>query len=350
MRYLYTLILTVLVPVYSWAQSTVTGTVTDALDGSPLAFVNVAVKGTTAGAITDVDGKYSIKVTGDQADLIFSYIGYNTQTVAVNNRSVVNVSLTADATELESVVVTALGIKREERSLGYAVSEVKSDELENGSSTNIMGALNGKVAGMQVTSTGGGAGSSARVIIRGNAKLFGDNQPLYVVDGVPMSNSQFQNANGGDGGIDTGDGMSAINPDDVESMSVLKGASATALYGSRGINGVVLITTKGGKKTKGLGIDYNFSASFDRINITPDEQNVFAAGSDGSLPINQKGNATNAKENTSMWGPKYSSLNGTYDAFYHQLPMAVEFHDNYKNFFRTGKTFNNSVAISNGNE
>ncbi|BDD05454.1 SusC/RagA family TonB-linked outer membrane protein [Aureibacter tunicatorum] len=348
------LILAVLCPMVSWAQSRqISGQVTDANDGMPVPGVNVVIEGTTDGTVTDFDGNYTMDVPGADAVVSFSFIGYETKMVTVGNQSVINVKLGESVKQLQDVVVTALGIEREERSLGYAVSEVGGAELTQSANNNVMNSLNGKVAGVQVTPSSGGAGSSARVIIRGSAVLEGSNQPLYVVDGIPISNSQFQDSDSENGGTDSGDGMSSINPEDVESMSVLKGPAATALYGSRAINGVILITTKSGKGAQqGLGIDYNFTASFDVANITPQEQSTFAVGTQGQyLPINSSASdPSNARENTSMWGPQYKDVSGTHNAFYDGKSREVRYHDNYKNFFGVGQTFTNNIALTNNTD
>lgn len=325
-------------------ERTITGTVTDASDKSGLPGVNILIKGTSQGAVTDLDGNFAVQVEEGQNTLVFSFIGYQTTEFNIANSSNVKVALEPDAEELEEVVVTALGIKREERSLGYAVSEVKSDDLGENSSANLMNSLNGKVAGVQITPVSGPA-SSSNVTIRGNAVLSGSNQPLYVVDGVPMSNSNFDNASDHDnGGIDTGDGLSSINPDDIESMSVLKGPAATALYGTRAINGVILITTKSGEKRKGLGIDFSTGVNFDVVGITPTMQNQYAHGTQGAFPTDPK-----SSEGNRMWGPRLTP-GMTTDKYYDGVERTVQHYDIYDQFYKNGVTFNNSIALTGGNE
>ncbi|AZQ61739.1 SusC/RagA family TonB-linked outer membrane protein [Flammeovirga pectinis] len=325
-------------------ERTITGNIIDASDKSPLPGVNVVIKGTTTGAVTDFDGNFTILVTPGQDVLTFSFIGYKTTDMNIANSDNIKVKLETDAEELEEVVVTALGIKREERSLGYAVSEVKSEDLGENSSANLMNSLNGKVAGVQITPVSGPA-SSSNVVIRGNAVLAGSNQPLYVVDGVPMSNSNFDNASDADnGGIDTGDGLSSINPDDIEGMSVLKGPAATALYGTRAINGVILITTKSGADRKGLGIDFSTGVNFDVVGITPTMQNQYAHGTMGAFPTDPT-----STDGNRMWGPKITPGMRT-DAYYDGVERTVQHYDIYDQFYRNGVTFNNSVSLTGGNE
>ncbi|MBB3695987.1 SusC/RagA family TonB-linked outer membrane protein [Flammeovirga yaeyamensis] len=329
----------------SYAQErNIKGTVTDASDNAPLPGVNILIKGTTQGAVTDFDGNFEVQVEEGQDVLVFSFIGYETTEFNIANSSEVKISLAPDAEELDEVVVTALGIKRDERSLGYAVSEVKSDDLGENSSANLMNSLNGKVAGVQITPVSGPA-SSSNVTIRGNAVLSGSNQPLYVVDGVPMSNSNFENADDMDnGGIDTGDGLSSINPDDIESMSVLKGPAATALYGTRAINGVILITTKSGEKRKGLGIDFSTGVNFDVVGITPTMQNQYAHGTQGAFP-----NDMDASEATRMWGPKVTP-GMTTNTYFDGKERTVQHYNIYDELYKTGVTFNNSISLTGGNE
>ena len=231
------------------AQSkTVTGTVTDATDGSPLPGVNVLVQGTTTGSQTDFDGNYSIEASSGDV-LVFSFIGMKTRSVTVGASNTVNVSMEEDAEQLGEVVVTALGIKREEKTLAYAQQTVQSEELVKTRDPNFMNALAGKTAGVEIKKSSSGAGGSSRIQMRGSKSLEGDSSPLFVIDGIPMANNR-----GGQpgmwGGTDSGDGLSAINPDDIENISILRGANAALLYGSQGANGVVVITTKSGTTGK----------------------------------------------------------------------------------------------------
>src|SRR5690606_34953231 len=233
---------------------TVRGVVRDE-SGQPLTGVSVMVQGTTRGASTDEDGNFTITASPN-ATLVFSYIGYLTQEHPVNNQTAITVVLETDAQALGEVVVTALGITRERKSLSYSVSQVDGEDLSKAREINLGSALTGRVAGLNATSKATGTGGSTRIVIRGNGSLNGDNQPLIVVNGIPIDNSN-QGSAGTYGGTDRGDGLSSINPDDIESISVLKGGTAAALYGSRAANGVILITTKSGQAREGIGVEYN---------------------------------------------------------------------------------------------
>jgi TonB-linked SusC/RagA family outer membrane protein len=256
----------------------VTGKVTSSEDGSALPGVSVSLKGTSRGTTTGADGSYKISV-GDGAVLVYSFVGYKQQTISVASQSAINVVLASDASELNEVVVTALGLTRTKNSLPYAAQQVKGDELTRVRSGNAFQALSGKVAGLQITQ-GNAVGGSTNVVIRGNKSLTGNNQALFVVDGVPIDNSNKNSSNQvtGRGGYDYGNAASDINPDDIESMTVLKGAAATALYGSRASNGVIMIQTK--KAKKGLGLSINAGLTVGTIDKTtfPTYQNQYGAG------------------------------------------------------------------------
>ncbi|WP_209403133.1 SusC/RagA family TonB-linked outer membrane protein [Pseudozobellia sp. WGM2] len=296
-------------------NETVTGTVTDATDGFPLPGVNVLVQGTTNGTQTDFDGNYSIEAAEGDI-LVFSYLGTKSQSATVGSSKVINVAMEEDASQLDEVVVTALGIKREEKTLTYAQQTVKSDELTKTRDPNFMNALSGKTAGVEIKKSSSGAGGSTKVLLRGSKSLEGDSSPLFVIDGVPIANNRGSQP-GMWGGTDSGDGLSAINPDDIESISVLRGANAAVLYGSQGANGVVVITTKSGKSGK-TTVNFNSSYTFEHYLELPDLQ--FKYGSEGG-----------AKES-------WSTSAGNYDDSY------------VENFFQTGHNFNNSVSVSGGNE
>ena len=210
----------------------ITGSITSAVEGEgPIPGVTVQVKGTTIGASTDVNGSYSINVPANATTLVFSYIGMKSQEVAIQNRTVINAVLESDLVGLDEVVVTALGISREKKALGYAVQDVKGEELAKVRTQNIIGTLSGRVAGVQITTATGQMGGGAKINIRGNTSLTKNNQPLFVVDGIPIDNSDYSYGATGAGGYDLGNLAADINPDDIESISVLKGASASALYG-----------------------------------------------------------------------------------------------------------------------
>ncbi len=296
-------------------DKTISGTVTDTSDGSPLPGVNVLVQGTTTGSQTDFDGNYTIDASvGDV--LVFSFLGMKSQSVTVGSSDTINISMTEDASQLDEVVVTALGIKREEKTLTYAQQTVRSDELTKTRDPNFMNSISGKAAGVEIKKSSSGAGGSTRIVLRGNKSLSGDSSPLFVVDGVPMANNK-----GGQpgmwGGTDGGDGLSAINPDDIESISILRGANAAVLYGSQGANGVVVITTKSGVAGK-TTVSLNSGYTFEHYQDLPDLQ--FKYGAIGS-----------AKES-------WSTTPGDYASEY------------VENFFQTGHNFNNSVSISGGND
>ncbi|MBI9066844.1 MAG: SusC/RagA family TonB-linked outer membrane protein, partial [Salinivirgaceae bacterium] len=327
-----------------------TGKVRDKSDSQSLPGVNVMVKGTLIGTVTNFDGNFTLKLNEMPNQIEISFIGYQTQIVDVNNKMVFNIELELDAAELDEVVVTALGIKRDKKSLGYAVQEIKSDELNAAKDVNVINQLAGKVAGLRITSTTGGPGSSSRVVLRGNTSLDGDNQALIVVDGVAIDNST-SNSTGQWGGFDFGSGINDINSEDIESVSVLKGASAAALYGSRASNGVIIISTKKGSKSKGLGISFSTNTTFENAYILTDFQNEYGAGRNGKfegaweikdgIPVFN----TNSALSFGSWGPKMEGQtiidwDGKQKTFDPQP-------NNYKDYFRTGVTSTNSLSVQN---
>jgi TonB-linked SusC/RagA family outer membrane protein len=327
------------------AQSrTVSGTVSSAADDAPLPGVNVLVQGTTTGTVTDIDGNFSITVNGEDAVLTFSSIGFETLTETVGSRSTINVSLQEDMTQLGEVVVTALGVEKERKSLGYSVSEVKGEELVEAREINLGNALAGRVAGVNVSNTATGPAGSSRVIIRGNSSLGGNNQPLYVVDGVPIDNTNLGSA-GMWGGRDSGDGLSSINPDDIAEISVLKGNTAAALYGSRASNGVILITTKKGNNRKGIGVEINSNLVFENIIDNFDFQEQYGNGDRGVAPTNQE----EARAFTlSSWG---APLDGSNVVQWDGASRPYSFAGSrYDEFYRTGYSFTNTIALTGGNE
>lgn len=262
------------------AQTTlITGTVTSADDGEPIIGASIMVKGATVGTVTDYDGKFSLNVPSNAKTLVITYVGMVKQEVPV--QSVVNIRMQTDTQTLDEVVVTAMGLTREKKSLGYAVQEVKSDELTKAGQMNLTQALTGKVAGVHINNFGGTVGASARISIRGNSSLSSNQQPLIVVDGVPISNDTRRSGDNYYNGVDYGSGLNDINPEDIESMTVLKGGSA-AMYGMRAGNGVILITTKTGAKAKGVEISYDGNFTIDQIANAIRLQNLYGQGSDGS--------------------------------------------------------------------
>ncbi|GAA4831939.1 SusC/RagA family TonB-linked outer membrane protein [Algivirga pacifica] len=281
---LLSLIGAMLITFGAWAQDRVVSGQVKEVSGAPLPGVNIRIDGTSTGTTTDFDGKFTLKV-GDDAVLVFSYVGYVSQKVIVGNKTTFNVALEADTEQLEEVVVTAMGIERSAESLTYSTQEVKAEELTNVKDPNLMNSLSGRVAGLQISRSGSGAGGSVKVNLRGNRSVSGSNSPLYVVDGIPLAGSGATQANAlEDAGRDGGDGISNLNPEDIESINVLKGAAASALYGSQAANGVVLITTKKGMK----GVSkVNFSSNFtaDMPMLLP-EMTKFYKDESGSLVEN----------------------------------------------------------------
>jgi len=344
-----------------YAQREVAGTVTDT-SGEPLPGVSVVLKETVTGVTTNFDGDYSISVPNDEAILVFSYLGMSTQEITAGNRSTLDVTMEASSQELDEVVVTALGISREKKSLGYAVSEVEGDAIDNVPQENALNALSGKVSGVAINSTGA-PGSSVSMVIRGSTSLSGDNQPLFVIDGVPVFNT-LNNVGGvgRDNRVDYGNAISDINADDIESMTVLKGASAAALYGSRAGNGVVLITTKSGKSRKGLGVTVNSSTVFDIPFLYLDTHTRYAAGSrpytPDNFPTNEYGEIQ-ISETASAWaGPALDqgirAIHWPYTAqeLDSGIPVARELrsHNNARNFFNTAITTTNNISVQDNTE
>ncbi len=374
----------------AFAQKTITGTVTSATDGSALPGVSVIVKGTNIGTITDVNGKYTLEVPADAKTLVFSFVGYKTVEVPITS-NVINVQMKEEAVGLQEVVVTALGISRQKKALDYAVQELGGEDVSQVKTTNVLTSLSGKIAGVQITQSSGAVGASANIVIRGY-RSFGNNMPLFVVDGTPISNA----TNGGSqwGGVDFGNALMDLNPDDIASISVLKGANATALYGSRGANGVILITTKKAAKNKGIGLRINTGVTFDNVYILPHYQNKYGQGYYGSEywyhMLKDTLNRPWAQFNTykdfieqngrvgfsyydgnwsgifdgmdESWGPRLDvgiklpqfdskplyDANGNFIG-YEPSPW-VSHPNNVKDFFVTGLTFDNNVEITGGDE
>jgi len=326
------------------AAQTISGRVTSGADGASLPGVSVLLKGTTSGTTTDAEGRYSLNVTDATGQLVFSFIGYTTQEVQINNRTSIDVILQEDVFQLGEVVVTALGIEKSEKALGYAVSSVSGDRLTQSREINIGTALTGMVPGVNVAGLGTGPTGSSRITIRGNSSLQGNNQPLYVVDGVSFDNAN-QGSSGQWGGADYGDGLSNIIPDNIESIQVLKGVAATSLYGFRGGNGVILITTKSGSRSKGLGVEVNNNMTFNSLIDEREYQYVYGQGTQGLKPTNR-----DAARDTpqSSWGSIMDGSNAVdyLGNTYSYSPAK----DNFKNFFRTGVTNQASLAVTSNGE
>lgn len=321
----------------------VRGKVTDA-KGQPLAGATVRIRGTNKGVATDQSGNFTINANKGDI-LVISEIGYTEQQVKVADNASISVTLMESQTQLNQVVVTALGIKRQTRALGYSTTELGGDKFTQSRETNLGNALTGQVAGVAVAGVATGPAGSSRVVIRGNASLKGNNQPLYVIDGVPYDNTT-QGYAGQYGGSDFGDGLDAIDPDDIQSIQVLKGVAASALYGYRGGNGAILITTKSGAKTKGIGIELNDNFTLNSVmDLRDDLQYEYGQGLNGLKPTNLASGSTSA---TSSWGAK---LDGSdFVDFTGKTRPYVAAPDNYENFFNKGLTNQTSVALSGGNE
>ncbi len=335
----------------TYAQSfQVNGTVTEER-GQGVPGVSIIIKGTQKGAVTDFDGNYILKSVNKDDILVYSFIGFITQEVPFDGQSTININLEPSLTTLNEVVVTSLGITRAQKSLGYAVQKVGGDQLSEAIETNVVNSLSGKVAGVQINQSGTGIGGTSKVVIRGYSSIEGNNTPLYVIDGIPMLNPQGSGVQFG--GFDFGDGISNINANDIESVNVLKGASATALYGSRGQNGVIMITTKKGKVRRGIGVEINSNSTVEQGLVFPEFQNQFGRGSNGNFPINSSGEFNDAIIDS--WGPLMRGQTTTpageplvnwtgEQTAYSPQP------DNIKDFFRVGHSFTNSIAFSGGNE
>ncbi|MFT5916015.1 MAG: TonB-linked SusC/RagA family outer membrane protein [Bacteroidia bacterium] len=348
-------------------EMTVTGTVNDDT-GETLPSATITIKGTTTGTVTDLEGKYSLKVPSSESVLVFSYVGFNDKEVVVGTQSVIDVTLSSN-TILDEIVVTALGISREKKALGYASQQVDGDEISKSRTTNAINALSGKVAGVQISTPSGNLGGSSRILIRGAGSITQNNRPLFVVDGVPLDNSNYNStdAQNGGGGRDYGDAGFDINPDDIASMNVLKGGPAAALYGSRAQNGVIIITTKSGKSGK-VEVVLNTGVAFDQVNILPSVQKKYGGGGGSSSTIGQVGFNTATINGSTFdivdyatdesWGPKYENQQVLHwDAF------DPEFADDYlqtrawaypandrEDFFNTGVSVTNSVSLSMGTD
>jgi TonB-linked SusC/RagA family outer membrane protein len=313
----------------AFAQQQISGKVTSAEDGLPLPGVSILIQGTSTGTVTDVDGNYTIEVPGTDAVLIFSFIGYQNKNLTAGNNSTLNVTLSVKTSQLEEVIVTAFGISQEKKSLGYAAQNIGADEIIRTKQPNVVNALQGQVAGVQVTNSGGAPGQSARIIIRGINSLdpSADNQPLFVVDGVPVDNSTIESSGTPRG---MSNRMADINPNDVESMSVLKGAAATALYGVRAANGAVIITTKKGKAGQ-IRVDFNSSLGFDKLVKTSEFQDQYGQGFSG---------VRNDDDFWPAWGANIAEEND----------RTYVYQNNWKRAFDTGIQFDNSLSVSGGNE
>jgi TonB-linked SusC/RagA family outer membrane protein len=351
------IILFVFAGVYALQAQTkvITGTITSAIEGEgPIPGVTVQVKGTTIGTITDVNGKYTLTVPQDATTLVFSYIGMKKQEVEIAGRSVIDGVMESDILGLEEVVVTALGISREKKALGYSVQDVTGDEIAKAKETNIINSLQGRVSGTQITATSGAVGASSRIVIRGVSSLSGNNQPLFVIDGIPIDNANFGDT--GNDGVNKGNGAADINPDDIETLTVLKGASASALYGSRASAGVIVVTTKKGKKGERLSVDISNTTTFEAPLRLPDFQNKYGQGNAGQFKyVDGAGGGINDGVDES-WGPpldvglmipQFFSVDENGVA---QPAPWVSHPDNVKDFFEVGHTVSTNVSFTGGSD
>ncbi len=324
-------------------QRTITGIVTSTADGNPLIGVTVLVQGTTLGTLTDINGRYSILVPNNEAVLQFSFIGFTQQVIIVGSQTSINVSMSEAMQQMNEVIVTALGIKREAKSLGYSATSVNTEQISDPATTNVGNALLGKVAGLVVSNIQSGSGGSSKLRIRGQSSFGGNNSPLIVVNGVPIDNTSTV-ASGVSGG-DFGDGLTSLNSENIESMTVLKGASAAALYGYRAKDGVVIITTKTGAGQKGLGIEFTSSFSAFRPIDFIDYQYEYGQGEFGIRPQSP----SDAKSSggwsfgTKFDGEQVYSIDGN-------LHPYLPFKDRINAIYRTGRNITNNIAFSGGNE
>ena len=332
-------------------RTTVSGVVVDEFN-EPLIGATVKVKGTTEGMLTDIDGRFAITTATKSPVIIVSYMGYDAQEIATGGRTAIRVKMVpADAHNIQEVVVTAMGILRKEKSLTYATQQVKADDLMRVQESNVANSLEGKVAGVTVTPSAGGAGGASKIVLRGAKSIIGDSSPLIVIDGIPMTNDIRNQTNNSQNmteyvSAEGGDALSMINPDDIESINVLKGANAAALYGSRAANGVLMITTKKGKSGK-LAVTYTGNVTFDVPLTTPKIQNRYGAAVD---PQGYLGEANG-------WGGLISeSPTSALSRATEKIPYERSIHlrnsgnDDVADFYRTGVTTNNSVSVSGGTE
>ncbi len=348
----------------SWAQErTVSGKVTSIENGDPLPGVNVVLKGTTAGTVTDIDGNYRVSVPSDGGILVFSFIGLASEEITIGSRSVIDLQMSPDVQQLSEVVVTAIGIEQDSRRLGYSVEKLDASKVQGVSEPDALRAMQGKVAGVNIVGSSGTPGASTRITIRGNSSLLGNNQPLFVVDGVPYNNDYIgsngvnSQIGGLSGGGAFGSRIADLDPNNIESLTVLKGAAAAALYGSRAGNGVILITTKTGStksSNKGLEVALNSSFSIEQIAKLPDYQNKYGTGTrfayqqangswgapfPGTVPYQTIDEIDHWYNGSGTWPGTFDGVTVPYQAY----------PDNVEDFFETGKVYDNSVTVSGGN-
>ncbi|WP_339924526.1 TonB-dependent receptor plug domain-containing protein [uncultured Cyclobacterium sp.] len=348
----------------------ISGVVTDE-NGNGLPGVSILIEGTSNGTITELNGSYKINVVNNAGVLIFTFLGYEKQEISVLNKSVINVSMEPDIKSLEGVVVTAMGIEREDKTIGYAVSTIKGEDLAQATLVNPVSTLQGKTAGVQISTTSGGTFGGSRITIRGNSTFGQNTQPIFVVDNVIMDNDVS-----GTGGADWGNQLKNLNPDDFESVTILKGAAASALYGSRAINGVVIITTKSGKKKRGIGVSFNQTLGTRFISDQVDFQDQYGQGQTaGWFTFNTNGPNTYPREDkhdtrqfpfydittdlpslqynqyeehAASWGPKFEGQE--YIDYDGSRAQWVAQPDNYRKTFNTGMISNTNISLDGAGE
>jgi TonB-linked SusC/RagA family outer membrane protein len=337
MKLLFTLCLFCCSVTLSVGQKIITGIVKDASNDEPIIGASVRLADDpSSGTITDIDGSFSLDVK-KSTQIIVSYVGYKEQKVTIGNQTSLEILLAVDAYQLQSVVVTALGISREEKTLGYAVQEISGDILKNNSDPNFLNKLSGQIAGLNVSATGTGPGGTSRILIRGSSSLTGNDEPLFVIDGVIVNNAGGNGATQ-DGGLDYGNAISNLNPDDIASITVLKGPGAAALYGSQGQNGAIIITTKKGRSDKGLSLSFSSATVLEQPFLFPEFQNQYGRGSQGTFtPFNNL-----------SYGPKYNG--STITNWLGEQRVYEPVTGQMEAFFRNGLSTNNSFEISGGNE
>lgn len=370
MKCFFTVISFLLLFAGAYAQSTITGKVTDAVDGSPLAGSTVKIKGTSRATVTNQNGNFTINASKNQT-LVISNIGYADQEISIGDQTTFNVNLSRQENTINEVIVTAIGISRSEKALGYAVAKVNPDDLLQKSEPDLLKSMQGKVAGVDIRSSQGTPGAATRIQLRGNSSFFGDNQPLIIVDGVPYSNNQLTTDNQTVGGSAYGNGLADLDPNDIATLNVLKGSSAAALYGSRASNGVVIITTKTGnaaRNKKGLSVNLRSSYSIEQVSNLPKFQNIYGAGVNfkyqnangswgpafnttpgGGLTYNAAGLGTpNGSSIDSI--PTWPDYLNAYPELFGQNVAYVAYPNNVKDLFNDGHVYENSISMSGGDE
>ncbi|MFA6401348.1 MAG: SusC/RagA family TonB-linked outer membrane protein [Salinivirgaceae bacterium] len=323
------ILMLLLSPVYLFSQQKITGKVTSPDDPLGIPGVNIIIKGTSQGTISDINGDYTLEVPNDTCTLLFSYMGFNPEETQINGRAIINMQLLPSLESLDEVVITALGIKRDEKALGYSVQKVKGEEVSRVKELDVVNALSGKVAGVNIIQADGAiGGGGSRIVIRGESSLAGNTDPLFIINGIP------------------GD-ANDVAPDDIESISVLKGAAAAALYGSKAGAGVVMITSKSGKNIGGMQVEFNSNNTFQTPLVLPKYQNKYGMGESGDYRY-YDGNGNGAFDDTHLnWGPAFDGQSRP--QFTGNLPWNA-FNDNVKDFYQTGHTFVNNFSVANSSE